>query len=125
MSFLSSERAQAVRRRKSYRLLVLSFRGLLISIACVVPAQVLASNEIIGRRTAWIVIAPCALLFVVSWVVGLVTILIEMYNLSVVPIGRGTNQRQSRFGSLLFVDLFTLRIGFFGRNSDRGDPPLK
>ena len=122
MSSLSDERVRAVRRRKSYRLLVLCYRGALISIACVVPAQVLASNEIIGRRTSLIVILPCTLLFAVSWVVGVAATIIEMYYLSIAPLGRGPIQRQRRFSGMLLVDLFTLRIGFFGRNSDRGDP---
>ncbi|GAA1874222.1 hypothetical protein [Asanoa iriomotensis] len=69
---MSDERARAARSRRSYRLLVLCWRGLLISAAVGAAAQILVASELIGRGIFLAVILPCVLLFVVCWFVVMV-----------------------------------------------------
>lgn len=105
-----SGQRREVRNRKSYRLLVLSWRSNLLALAIGVLIQVLSINDIVGHTTEIVLALPCVLVFLVSALVAVVALAIEAAHFSHTPLGRGPIQRQARFSIMFFVDLVTLRV---------------
>lgn len=105
-----SGQRRIVRSRKSYRLLVLSWRSLLLALAIGALITALSINGIIGHTTEVVLILPCVLAFLVSALVAVVALAIEAAHFSQTPLGRGPTQRQARFSTMFLVDLVTLRV---------------
>ena len=105
-----SGQRHVIRSRKSYRLLILSGRSLLLALAIGALVTALSVNGIIGHTAQVVLILPCALVFLVSWLLAVVALAIEAAHLSQTPLGRGPTQRQARFSSMFLVDLVTLRL---------------
>lgn len=102
------DQVDAVRRRRSYRLFVLSWRLTCLAAALGAATQILWSNGLISQPVRVVVIVPLCLLFCVSVFTVIVTGAIQAAYFSGNPLGRGPTQRQIRFSRMFLVDLATL-----------------
>lgn len=98
----------ATRNRKSYRLLVLSWRVLCLAVAVGALTQVLWANRLISHTVMIILMVPVILVFLGCWLVGLATLAIQAAHFSVNPLARGVIRRQVAFSRMFVVDVFTL-----------------
>ncbi|MBQ1017273.1 hypothetical protein KBX71_05255 [Micromonospora sp. D93] len=97
-----------IRRRRSYRLHVLSWRAMFLSLATIASTQVLQAYHLISHGVSVGIVAPLAAVFVVSALTVIVTLGIQAAYLSANPLGRGIRERQIRFSRMLLVDLVSL-----------------
>ncbi|MEU5908129.1 hypothetical protein [Micromonospora sp. NPDC047527] len=104
-----SDQRDDIRRRRSYRLHVLSWRAMFLSLAVIASTQVLQAYHLVRHEVSVGVVAPLAVVFVVSATTGIVTLGIQAAYLASNPLGRGIHERQIRFARMLLVDLVTLR----------------
>ncbi|MDG4780324.1 hypothetical protein O7614_11795 [Micromonospora sp. WMMD961] len=105
---MSHEQVAATRGRMSYRLLVLSWRVIFVSIAVIASTQVLKAHHLISHGVSVGIVAPLVAVFVVSVLTAIVTMAIQAAHFSVSPLGRGILERQMRFSRMFLVDLVTL-----------------
>lgn len=105
-----SVQRRKVRSRKSYRLLVLSWRSTVLALATGALIQILSINDIVGHTTEVVLTLPCVLAFIVSALVAVIALAIEADHFSQTPLGRGSTQRQARFSAMFLVDLVTLCV---------------
>ncbi|MEH0974182.1 hypothetical protein V6U77_23930 [Micromonospora sp. CPCC 205546] len=105
---MSQDQLDAVRRRKSYRLFVLSWRLAFLAAGLGALTQILWSSHLISQTAMVVVIVPLILVFCVSVFTTIVTGAIQAAYFSVHPLGRGPIQRQVRFGRMFLMDLVTV-----------------
>lgn len=98
----------AIRSRRSYRLLVLSWRVASLAAASGALAQILWTSHLMSRTVLIALIVPIGLVFCVSVFVVIGASAIQVAYFSSSPLGGGPIQRQVRFSRMLFVDIVTL-----------------
>ncbi|GIJ35042.1 hypothetical protein [Micromonospora sediminimaris] len=111
------EKVAVVRRRKSYRLLVLSWRVAFLAVGAGAAVIILRENNLIGHSMLIAFAVPIIVVFCVSFIVVIVVGAIDSAHSSINPLGRGLIQRQLRFSCMFLSDLFTLSWRW-SKNSD-------
>ncbi|NGM15251.1 hypothetical protein [Verrucosispora sioxanthis] len=97
-----------VRRIRSYRLLVVSWRLMFLSAAAGALAVLLRENDVISQAVLAVLIAPIIVVYCLSFFVVIGAGAIHSVQSSAIPLGRGILERQMRFSRMFLADLFTL-----------------